>query len=91
MGKANSKNKIDKNNTFLNIYVCNSNEQIKNIKFIEEIIQDIDYIVYRHKFYGWNFYDYGKKIDNNKIEEIRDKIISEAKKKKFSKCYYIFR
>jgi len=90
MGKANSKNKIDKNNTFLNIYVCNSNEQIKNIKFIEEIIQEIDYIVYRHKFYGWNFYDYGKKIDNNKIEEIRDKIISEAKKKNFQNVIIYF-
>ena len=75
MRKANSKYKIGKNNTLLNIYACNSDQQIKNIKFNEEIsndnlIQDIDYIEYRHKFYGWNFYDYGKEIDNNKIKEL---------------------
>jgi hypothetical protein len=60
MGHTNSKNRINKSNTLLNIYVCNSDQQIKNIKLIEEIsnnnnlIKDIDYIEYRHR----NFYDY---------------------------------
>ena len=94
MGKANSKNKLDKKNTMLNIYVCNSNQQIKNIKFMEEqndnLIQDIDYIEYRHKFYGWYFYDYRQELNNNKIKEIRDKIISEAKNKNFQNVVIYF-
>ena len=95
MGKANSKDNINKNNTLLNIYVCNSDQQIKRIKFIEEtqndnLIKDLDYIEYRHKFYGWNFYDYGKEIDNNKIKEIRDKIISETKNKNFQNVFIYF-
>ena len=95
MGHTNSKNTINKNNTLLNIYVCNSDQQIKNIKFIEEtsndnLIQDKDYIEYRHKFYGWNFYDYGKEIDNDKIKDIRDKIISEAKNNNFQNVLIYF-
>ena len=95
MGHTNSKNRINKNNTLLNIYVCNSDQQIKNIKFIEEIsndnlIKDIDYIEYRHKFYGWNFYDYGKEIDNNKVKDIRDKITSEAKNGNFQNVLIYF-
>ena len=95
MGQTNSKNTINKNNTLLNIYVCNSDQQIKNIKFIEEtsndnLIQDKDYIEYRHKFYGWNFYDYGKEIDKDKIKDIRDKIISEAKNNNFQNVLIYF-
>ena len=79
----------------LNIYVCNSDQQIRNFKFIEKtsndnLIKDIDYIEYRHKFYGWNFYDYGKEIDNDKIKNIRDKIISEAKNNNFQNVLMYF-
>ena len=88
MGLTNSNKKVDKCNTLLNIYVCNSNKQINKIKFIEEEPNN-NLNQYRHKFYGWNFYDYGKDIDDNKIKDIRDKIISEAKKKIFKMFYYI--
>jgi hypothetical protein len=92
MGHSNSKNSVNKNNTLLNIYVCNSDQQIKNIKLIEEIsnnnnlIKDIDYIEYRHR----NFYDYGKGIDNDKIKGIRNKIIFEAKNEYFQNVLIYF-
>jgi hypothetical protein len=92
MGHTNSKNRINKSNTLLNIYVCNSDQQIKNIKLIEEIsnnnnlIKDIDYIEYRHR----NFYDYGKGIDNDKIKGIRNKIIFEAKNEYFQNVLIYF-
>ena len=94
MGTPNSKNKINKENTLLNIYVCNSDQQIRSIKFIEDVpnnnlIEDINYIEYRHKFYGWNFYDYGN-INDNKIKIIRNKIISEVKNKNFKNVLLYF-
>lgn len=95
MGQSNSNNCIDKSNTLLNIYVCNSGGKIRNMKFIEEspnnnINQEIDYIEYRHKIYGWNFYDYGENIDNIKIKNIRDKIISEAEKNNYKNVLIYF-
>ena len=56
----------------------------------DNLIQDIDYIEYRHKFYGWYFYDYRQELNNNKIKEIRDKIISEAKNKNFQNVVIYF-
>ena len=78
---GNSKNKapesepIKKDNTTLNIIICNSDEEIKGMKFLETTgkREPKEYI---HKFYGWKFYDYGNQLDvtirNHILKQLKD-------------------
>ena len=78
---GNSKNKapesepIKKDNTTLNIIICNSDEEIKGMKFLETTgkSEPKEYI---HKFYGWKFYDYGNQLDvtirNHILKQLKD-------------------
>ena len=59
---------VQKDNTTLNIIICNSNEEIKKMKFLE--INENEPNKYFHKFYGWKFIDYGNKLNETKIKNI---------------------
>jgi hypothetical protein len=75
-------NVIKKKNTFLNIIICNFNEEIQKMKFLENT-QQTEPKEYIHKFYGWNFYDYGKDLDLRKIDKILDKLKFFCDKKEY--------
>ena len=61
MGNQNtiiSSKSINKN-SMLNVFICNSSSEIKNLKFIEkkrDNNKDQDYLLYKHKFYNWTFF-----------------------------------
>lgn len=78
---------IKKENTLLNIYVCNFNNEIQDMKFLE-INSEIQPKEYTHKFYGWKFYDYG----NNLNEDIFTDIINKLKdcRKNFQNVLLIY-
>lgn len=89
---GNSKFEPNKLNTLLNIYVINSYNQIETLKFVEENQNKNenflkDYKEYKHRFYGWNFYVYENNIDENKINQIRDKISSNNNSKNVILCF----
>lgn len=68
-----SKNPIDKQNTLLNIFVCNFNNEIQKMKFLDKRT-DIEPKEYNHQFYGWKFYDYGNNLNENIINNIINKL-----------------
>ena len=67
---------IEKNNTLLNIIICNFNEKIQEMKFLERVEQrrGNEPMQYIHKFYGWKFYDYGNQLNEQKINNIINKL-----------------
>ena len=92
MGNSKSTYKVNNRNTLLNIFVCNSNNQINSVKFIEEIENKntTEYKIYCHKFYGWTFYDYGNELNEGKIKIIRNNILNETKNKNFKNVIICF-
>ena len=64
---------IKKENTLLNIYVCNFNNEIQDMKFLEKNLE-IQPKEYTHKFYGWKFYDYGNNLNEDIIADIINKL-----------------
>ena len=75
---------IKKENTLLNIIVCNFKNEIQDIKFLEKNLE-IQPKEYTHKFYGWKFYDYGNNLNDYIIADIINKL--KDCKKNFSKCF----
>lgn len=67
---------IEKNNTLLNIIICNFNGEIQNMNFLERVEQTIENepLQYIHKFYGWKFYDYGNQLNEQTINNIINKL-----------------
>ena len=94
MGNQNtiiSSKSINKN-SMLNVFICNSSSEIKNLKFIEkkrDNNKDQDYLLYKHKFYNWTFYDYGT-ITKKKLKKIRKKVRNMAKEKNFQNLILCF-
>ena len=72
MGKLFEK-PIQKDNTLLNIFICNFNGEIQTMNFLD-IRTNIEPIEYHHRFYGWKFYDYGRVLDENRRMEIINKL-----------------
>ena len=68
---------IKKNNTLLNIIICNFNGEIQKMKFLERVEPRIENepLQYIHKFYGWKFYDYGNQLNEQNIDNIINKLI----------------
>ena len=62
------KKPVQKDNTTLNIIICNSNGEIKGMKFLE--IDEVEPNKYFHKFYGWKFYDYGNQLNEKTLNKI---------------------
>ena len=83
--------KLDKNNSLLNIFICNSSGQISKVKFIElQLPENIDYDLYNHKFYGWTFFEYENGLNKNNLIKIRKKSWDLAKSGKFQNVILCF-
>jgi hypothetical protein len=69
-------NPIEKRNILLNIIICYSNEKIQEMKFLERTDQgrENEPKQYIHQFYGWNFYDYRNQLNEQKINNIINKL-----------------
>ena len=92
---GNSKNRapdpepIKKDNTTLNIIICNPHEEIEGMKFLETTGErkPKEYI---HKFYGWKFYDYGNQLNENIRNDILKKLENFCRKNIFQNILLIF-
>ena len=87
------KNKpIEKNNTLLNIIICNFNEKIQEMKFLERVDQrrENEPKEYIHQFYGWKFYDYGNQLNEQKINNIINKLKEFSLRYQFQNILIIF-
>ena len=92
---GNSKNRaidpepIKKDNTILNIIICNSDKEIEGMKFLETTGErkPKEYI---HKFYGWKFYDYGNQLNENIRNDILEKLENFCQKNEFQSVLLIF-
>ena len=79
---------IKKDNTLLNIFVCNFGEIIQRMKFLD-INRNIDPREYTHQFYGWKFYDYGNNLNQNRRNIIINKIKTFCSDKKYQNVLLI--
>ena len=79
---------IKKDNTLLNIFVCNFGEIIQQMKFLD-INRNIDPREYTHQFYGWKFYDYGNNLNQNRRNIIINKIKTFCSDKKYQNVLLI--
>jgi hypothetical protein len=87
------KNKpIEKNNTLLNIIICNFNEKIQEMKFLERVDQrrENEPKEYIHQFYGWKFYDYGNQLNEQKINNVINKLKEFSLRYQFQNILIIF-
>ena len=90
MGKL-LENPIQKDNTLLNIFICNFNGEIQTMNFLD-IRTNIEPIEYHHRFYGWTFYDYGRVLDENRRMEIINKLkeFCSGENKKYQNVLLIY-
>ena len=90
MGKLFEK-PIQKDNTLLNIFICNFNGEIQTMNFLD-IRTNIEPIEYHHRFYGWKFYDYGRVLDENRRMEIINKLkeFCSGENKKYQNVLLIY-
>ena len=87
MGKILEK-PINKENTMLNIIMCNFNRGIE-MNFLDKK-ENIEPKEYTHQFYGWKFYDYGQNINEALINQIINKLIDFCSSKKFKNVLLIY-
>ena len=87
MGRNYSK-PINKENTLLNVFICNFDQEIQ-MNFLDKNI-DIEPKEYYHKFYGWKFYDYGRNTNENKISQILYKLKNLCSERKFQNVLLIY-
>ena len=88
MGKSFEK-PIKKENTLLNIFICNFNMEIQRMNYLD-INPNTDPLEYTHKFYGWKFYDFGADLTENTRNKILNKLIEfSSDKNKFQNVLII--
>ena len=59
------------------------------MKFLDKRT-DIEPKEYTHQFYGWKFYDYGNNLNENKINNIINKLKEFSLRLQYFKMFYLY-